>query len=109
MNIFKSIENQHDVFIGKDCMKKFCECLSEHEMEIINLKKKKNKVINKRAAGIIWKCEVRDHSHYTEEYRRAAHSICNLKYSVPKKIPIDFHDGSNYDYHFIIKDLAKEF
>ena len=23
----------------------------------------------------------------------------NLKYSVPKKIPIVFHNGSNYDYH----------
>ena len=37
------------------------------------------------------------------------HSICNLKYSVPKKIPIVFHDGSKYDYHFIIKELAENF
>ena len=28
---------------------------------------------------------------------------------MPKKIPIDFHNGSNYDYHFIIKELAEEF
>ena len=26
-----------------------------------------------------------------------------------KKIPIVFHNGSNYDYHFIIKELAQEF
>ena len=32
-----------------------------------------------------------------------------LKYSVPKNIPIAFHNGSNYDYHFIIKALAEEF
>ena len=38
-----------------------------------------------------------------------AHSIYNLKYSVPKKIPIAFHNGSNYDYHFIVKELAEEF
>ena len=38
--------------------------------------------------------KVRNHCHYTEEYRDAAHSICNLKYSVPKKIPIVFHSGS---------------
>ena len=36
------------------------------------------------------------------------HSICNLKYSVPKQIPIAFCDGSNYDYHFITKELAEE-
>ena len=38
----------------------------------------------------------------------AAHSICNLKYSVPEKVPITFHNGSNYDYHLIIKVLADE-
>ena len=35
--------------------------------------------------------------------------MCNLKYSVPKKIPIAFHNESNYDYHFIIKDSVEEF
>ena len=33
-----------------------------------------------------------------------------LNYSVPKKIPIVFHNGSNYYYHFfIIKELGEEF
>ena len=36
------------------------------------------------------------------------HSICNLKYSLPKKVPTVFHNGSSYDYHFIIKELVKE-
>ena len=31
------------------------------------------------------------------------------KYNVPKKIPIVFHNGSNYDYHVIIKELAEQF
>ena len=53
--------------------------------------------------------KVRDHCHFTGEYRGTAHSICNLKYSVPKKIPIAFHDGSNYDYHFIKKQFPEEF
>ena len=26
-----------------------------------------------------------------------------------KKIPIAFHNGSNYNYHFIIQELAQEF
>ena len=54
-------------------------------------------------------CKVKGHCHYSWEYRCAGHSICNLKSSVPKKIPIAFHNGSNYDYHFIIKKLAEEF
>ena len=52
--------------------------------------------------------KVRDHCHYAGEYRGAAHSICNLRYSLPKQIPMVFHNGSNYDYHFIIKELAEE-
>ena len=32
----------------------------------------------------------------------------NLKINI-WKIPINFHNGSNYDYHFIIKELAEEF
>ena len=52
-------------------------------------------------------CKVRDHCHYTGEHKGAAQSICNLKYNVPNKIPIVFHNGSNYDYHFIIKKLAE--
>ena len=52
--------------------------------------------------------KLRDHCHYAGEYRGAVQSICNLKYSVLKKIPIVFHNGSNHDYHFIIKDLAEE-
>ena len=53
--------------------------------------------------------KVRDHCHYTGAYRGAVHSICNLKYSVPNTIPVVFHNGSSYDYHFIIKVLAEEF
>ena len=53
-------------------------------------------------------CNVRDHCHYTGEYRGAAHSICNLKCSVPKNFAIVFHKGSNYNYHFIMKELVEE-
>ena len=52
--------------------------------------------------------KVRDHYHYTGEYRGAAQSICDLKYSIPINISIVFHNGYNYDYHFIIKVLAEE-
>ena len=54
-------------------------------------------------------CNTRDHFHYIGEYRGTARSICHLKYSLPKNIPITFHNGSNYDYLFIIKELIEEF
>ena len=43
------------------------------------------------------------------EYRGATHSICISKFSVPKKIPIVFHNGSNNDYYFAMEDSAEEF
>ena len=68
---------------------------------------KKNLKIN------IWKIkkhrQLRDHCHYTEECRGAAHSMSNLNIVYLKKIPIMFHNGCNYNYHFIIKELAEEF
>ena len=53
--------------------------------------------------------KVKDHCHYTGKYIGAAHNICNLRYRTPKEIPVVFHNGSIYDYHFIIKELADEF
>ena len=37
------------------------------------------------------------------------YSICNLKYSISKKIAKAFHSGPNYDYYFITKGFAEEF
>ena len=53
--------------------------------------------------------KVRDHDHYTGKFRGAAHSICNLRYQEQREIPVVLHNGSNYDFHLIIKELAKEF
>ena len=105
-------------------MKKFCLDLKEHATKIINyekkemipLTKKEEKKHNKQEACHI--CKKRfptndnnkiDHCHYTGKYRGAAHDICNLRYEIPKEIPVVFHNGSTYDYHFIIKELAEEF
>ena len=67
-----------------------------------NLKKKK-KFKDKKYR------KVRDHCQYTGEYRGAVYGICNLEYNVPKKIPVDFHNGFNRDCHFIVYELAEEF
>ena len=51
-----------------------------------------------------WKA--RDHCHILGKCRDAAHSICHLKLS--NEIPLVFNNGSNYEYCFIIKELANE-
>ena len=53
--------------------------------------------------------KARDHYHFTGKHRGAAHNISNLRYKIQKDILLVFHNGSKYDYHFIIKELAKEF
>ena len=136
---FKSIRIKHDVGRVKYFMKNFCESLREHAMRIINFKNKKMKLLtneqeksyqnpkicyickgkfeDKHAKDMNY-CKVRDHCYYIGEYRGAIHSICNLKYNIPKEIPIIpiiylkkflFHNGSNYDYHLIIKESVEEF
>ena len=108
----------------------FCRDLKEQAMKIINYEKKKIIPLtdkeketheNKKVCYICEKefskykkskyyknfKKFRDHCHYTGQYRGAAHSICNLRYQIPNEFPIVFHNGSGYDYHFIIRQLAK--
>ena len=50
--------------------------------------------------------KVRDHCHFTGKFRDATHNFCNLRYKIPKEIPIIlFHNGSTYDYHFQQQNL----
>ena len=62
-----------------------------------------------RFHGISKKYErVCDYCHYRVKYRATTHSICNLRYKRPQ-ILVVFYNGSNYDYHFIIKQLVEDF
>ena len=115
-------------------MEKFCNNLREHAMKIIDYEKKEmilpltdkeNKSYEKQKVCYTCKKDistdendknefklyhkVRDHCHYSGKFRGAAHSICNLGYKTPKEIPVVLHNGSTYDHHFIINQLAKEF
>ena len=54
--------------------------------------------------------KVRYHSHYIGKFRGASHSICNLRYKIPKEILVlEIHNGTTYNYQFMINQLAKEF
>ena len=123
---FDKSKSKLNYYRCEDCMTKFCKDLREHATKIINyekkdmilLTKKEEENYNNQKVCYICKKEfdksdkkhykVRDHCHYTGKYRGAAHNICNLRYKIPKEIPIVFHNGSTYDYHFIIKELVKE-
>ena len=124
---FDESKTKLNYYRGDDYMKKFCKDLREHTIKIINYEKKKNipltaeEKIDYNDQEVCYICEkefdtinkknykVRDHCHYTGKCRGAAHNVCNLRYKVPKEIPVVFHNGSTYDYHFIIKELVKEF
>ena len=110
-------------------MKNFCLDLKEHVTKIINYEKKemisltkKEKIRHNRQKDICQKiskyhlCKkisktgdnnVRDHCHYSGKYRVASHNLCNLRYKIPKEIPVVFDNGSTYDCHFIIKELTR--
>ena len=53
--------------------------------------------------------KVKDDCHYTRKFGGTAHNNSNLRYKIPKEIPVVFHNGSTDDFHFIIKQLAKGF
>ena len=103
-------------------MKIFWKDLKDQAMKIINCEKKeltpltnkeKESYENQEICHICKKefnndNKVRDHCHYTGKYRGAAHNKCNLRYKIPKEIPVLFHNGSTCDYHLIIKQLARE-
>ena len=128
---FNRSKNELKYYRGEDCMKIFCKDLKDQATKIINYEKKEmipltdeEKEIheNQKTCYIFEKdfCtdknnkefrkmqKVRDHCHYTGKYRRAAHNNCNVNYKIPKEILVVFHNGSTY-YHFIIKQLAREF
>ena len=127
---FDHIEDKHTLYRGKDFMKKLCESLREQAKRINDFEKKKMLLLTSKElksyeeANKCFICWLRFfkkssnyksyrkfgyHCHYTGKYRGAAHSICNLKVSVPNEIPVVFHRGSNYDYHFVTKELANKF
>ena len=62
----------------------------------------------KFAKNIIYQ-NVRDHRQFTGKCRGTAHSIYNLRFNQPKEILAVFHNGLNYNYHYIIKELVNNF
>ena len=50
---------------------------------------------------------VRDHDNLTGRFRGAAHSSCKLIYNLKGvRVPVYFHNGQNYDFHFILPEVC---
>ena len=96
----------------KDLKKPTIKIMNYEKKEVIPLTKKGEKRHNKQKVCHIYKKgfstdennkkhhKVKDHCHYTGNYRGTAHNICNLRYKIPKEVPVVFHNGSRYDCHF---------
>ena len=111
------------LYRGKDCISRFCEHIIEEAHQLYNSFPEKTMApLTKsqlREYKHATKChicfkhfkdedrKVRDHCHYSGEYRRAAHSLCNLQYKIPSYIPVVFHNLAGYNAHLFIKELAK--
>ena len=111
------------IFKGDDCVNKFIKWIFRQQKQINGVIKEH---FNKELIVIIqdeeiynnsqmyWICneelntdKVRDHCHTTGKFRGAAHTQCNLKLKIPKKLPIFFHNLEGYDEHIIFKELNK--
>ena len=93
----------------------------ERKKEIVRLTHEENKSHENQNVCCICKNEfdtdddhkklykVRDPCHYTGKFRGTAYDIWNFRYKTTREIPVVFHNGYTNYYHFIIKQLAKEF
>lgn len=118
---FDSNLNRFVSYRGRDCVPKFLDCLYkdiERIYDILNVevpmifdendaKKHAEAEVCHICNNLIVFDKVRDHCHLTGRYRGAAHQHCNLQYSLPKLIPVFFHNLAGYDCHLFIKELAE--
>ena len=115
-------ENPLKLYRGEDCVKKFCDHVIEEACRFYQsfpekpmkplTPKEMDRYKRSERCHICFKLfkednpKVRDHCHYTGNYRGLAHTKCNLQYKIPLYIPIVFHNLSGYDAHLFIKKLA---
>ena len=114
------------IYRGENAVEVFLQHL-EYEVSSINyifahpkpLTMKKQDSIAYENATHCWICEkelgnfktnpkVRDHCHFTGQYRGPAHKSCNLKLKIKPgvtKIPVVFHNLKGYDSHLIMQKI----
>ena len=111
---YGNIENPLKLCRGKDCIDEFCKYMREEACRLYNMFPEKSMIpLNPKQ----WKeynessqchiclkpiteknIKVRDHCHYTGEFRGPAHRMCNLRYIYSSGI----HNLSGYDARLFI-------
>ena len=118
-------ENPLKLYRCEDCVKVFCDYVENEAKRLYHMfLEKPMKPLTReewREFNRAMKChislkgfqedspKVRDHCHYTGQYRGPTHSICNPRYKIPRHIPIVFHNLSGYNTHLFIRELGKRF
>lgn len=112
------LQSRYYTYTGYDCMQKFVELMiiiydfvkGTRKMKMIDLP-----LDIHRSATHCYICgkllgekKIAEHCHITGKYRGASCHSCNVKEGKSGKIlPVFFHNGSNYDFHFFIAELMK--
>jgi hypothetical protein len=108
------------LYRGENCIEKFIQALKSELNDINRVIYRKFKIItdkDKVAYNNATDChicekelngdKVWDHCHITGKYRGAAHNECNLKYKIPRQIPVVFHNLRGYDSHLLVQQFGK--
>ena len=126
INLVNAVDGSSTPFLyrGEDCMNVFVDKMIEFKNEVVKKMYAKKPIImtanDWRDFKTATKCyicgeeykpedkRVRDHCHFTGQYRGSAHDDCNLRYSLRYyKIPVFLHNLKNYDAHLIIEKAHK--
>ena len=106
----KDLKEQTEIIMEKQLKIKEMNPLTfEEEQEFLNAEVCsicKKPFLNKSDNSEFVEIKVKDHDHITGKYRGASHNSCNINYSMPKKIPVLFHNLKGYDSHIIIDALS---
>ena len=113
-----NIENKNISYRGENCMKKVFESLKEQAKNIIDFEKKKMQPLTKEKTNItsrsksmlyLWKKNSKKFSKDKIIKKSEIITILQVNIEVQHIVFVIFHNGSNYDYRFIVKDYVYEF
>lgn len=125
--LFNDKNSKYYEFFGPDCINNFFNKLKEIAIEIydtclsskaaatmIFTKEDKRKYKSEKMCPHCNKIysneviKVRDHDHVSGRFRSSLCSICNLNFKLPFPfLPVWFHNGSKFDFHFLAKHFPK--